>query len=80
MDRRGISAAALAKELGIKPPFVFAVKKGDRGIPPKRIDEWANALGLSGIERRMFIVAALLPKCPEPIRDYVRDLEGRQRD
>jgi transcriptional regulator with XRE-family HTH domain len=79
MERRGISAAALARRLRIKPPFVFAVRKGERGIPPKRADAWADALDLAGLERRAFIIAALLPRCPEQIQEYVRELEGRRK-
>lgn len=79
MERRGLSAAALARRLGLKPPFVFAVKKGERGIPRKRVEAWAEALELTGADRRAFIIAALLSKCPPQIQDYVRELEGRKK-
>ena len=79
MARRSLSVAALARRLRVKPPFVFAIRKGERGIPPKRAEAWADALDLTGSERRAFIIAALLPKCPEQIQEYVRELEGRRK-
>jgi len=79
MERRGLSAAALARRLRVKPPFIFAVRKGERGIPPKRAEVWAEALELTGADRRTFIIAALLSKCPPQIQDYVRELEGRKK-
>ena len=79
MEQRRISAAALARRLHIKPPFVFAVRKGERGIPPGRVDAWADALELTGTDRKDFIIAALLVRCPEQIQEYIRELEAAKQ-
>lgn len=66
------SVAAFAKRLGVTPPYVFQIIKGDTNIPVSKVEKWADALKLTGKEREQFLEAAYLTHCPPYIQDLVR--------
>ena len=77
IEKRGLSAAELARRVDVKPPFVFAAKAMKVKIPIKRAEAWADALELSGDDRKAFILAVHLAKATSQVREYVQVLEAR---
>jgi hypothetical protein len=78
LAKRGLKLVEFARLVGAMPQFVVSIRKGDRKLPPARVDRWADALGLKGAERRDFILIAMMPKCPEPVRPYLQKLIGQR--
>jgi hypothetical protein len=59
------------------PQFVVSIRKGERNLPPGRVEAWADALELKDTERRDFILTAMLPKCPAIVRPYIIQAMGK---
>jgi transcriptional regulator with XRE-family HTH domain len=78
LAKRGLSFAAFAKLVDVSPSFLSDIRSGRNVIPPARVEQWADALGLKGAERRDFLLIAMLPKCPEAIRPYIVKLIGQR--
>lgn len=77
---KGLTRADFARLVGVRPQFLVSIRKGERHLPPGRVEEWADVLGLKGTNRRNFIIAAMLPKCPALVRLYlVQVIEGKGR-
>lgn len=71
LKSKGLTRAAFARTVGVRPQFLVSIRNGDRHLPPARVEAWADVLDLKGTDRRNFIIAALLPKCPELVRPYL---------
>jgi transcriptional regulator with XRE-family HTH domain len=71
---RGLSYAAFARLVGVKPPLVFAIRSGKQRIPKARIAAWADRLDLTGKERVHFLDEAWLSHASEHVRDLVQRL------
>ena len=78
LAKRGLSCAAFAKMVDVSPSFLSDIRSGRNVIPPARVEQWADTLGLKGAERRDFLLIAMLPKCPEAIRPYIVKLIGQR--
>jgi len=70
----GLSRAAFARKVGVKPPMIFAVEKSKSPIPGARIEQWADALELKGKDREAFVDEAWLSRSPEHVRAMVEKL------
>lgn len=75
--KRGLTQTSFAKRVGMTQPHVAQLLGGRWPMKVQRIDAWADALNLAGAERRRFRIEALLTRCPEEIRNYVRALRAR---
>ncbi len=58
----------------VNATFLTKVMAGDRPVPAKRIEEWANALKLAAAERERFLELAWLTHTPEYIVELVKKL------
>ena len=76
LGQRKLSQAAFAKRVGVVQGFVGLVATGKVAMPEAKIAPWADALGLAGLEREEFEIAALLTRCPDRIVAYVNELEA----
>lgn len=74
LEQRGLSYAAFARSVGVKPPLVFAVRKGKQRIPKARIEQWAEGLGLKGKDRTKFLEEAWLGHAPTYVKAMVDQL------
>lgn len=77
LDEKGLSCAAFARSVGIKPPLVFAVRSGKQRIPKRRIERWADAFGLRGAARDEFLEAAWLSHASPYVQALVAKLKKR---
>ena len=68
---RGWSLRSFADRVGISHTVFNKIKKGT--IPPTttRLDGWADALHLEGVEREEFMVAGWLANAPTELARYV---------
>jgi len=77
LDRKGLSHARFAEQVGVTPAFVSMVATKRSKPPLERIVAWAKALNFSDPEYTRFITWAYLAHCPEVIRDDYLRLRGR---
>lgn len=78
LQKRDLTQSAFSRLVGVSPHFLGSIRRGQRKLPPQRVEHWADALGLKGAERRDFLLIAMLPKCPEVIRPYIVKLIGQR--
>lgn len=72
--RRGYSANAFARDLGVTPTFVSNMLNGKKLPPRERINDISKILELDSTEKRSLIQSILLQKEASPlIRKYLRD-------
>ena len=74
LKRRRLSARGFALQVKVGTSFLRFVMLGERPVPPKRIEVWADVLGLSGEERERFVEEAWLTHAPEYVRELVERL------
>ena len=76
MERAGLSARAFARLVGTVPPRLSEIKKGRRLAPLRRIEHWADVLGIKDKkERERFIDLAALTHVPERLQKLIVGLE-----
>jgi hypothetical protein len=68
LAKRGISQAGFARLVGMTGPFVNMVIRRKATPPPDRIEGWADALGLVGDERAVFLDLAAMEHLPADVR------------
>lgn len=73
LRQRGLSVRAFGKLVGVGVTSVSAAKR--RAIDPKRIEPWADALGLKGRDRARFVHLAWLTRTPPVIVALIDRLE-----
>lgn len=66
LKRAKLTHAAFADRVGVSPAFVSLVATKRNKLPMDRADKWADELGLTGTERRWFIMHAGLAHIPDP--------------
>ncbi len=76
---RGLSLRAVALRAGLDPSFLNRVRHGHRTLPRERIEPLADALGVSGDERKAFIEQAHLASVPDFIVNLVDVLRDELR-
>ena len=78
MERAGLSARAFARLVGTVPPRLSEIKKGRRFAPLRRIEHWADVLGIKDKkERERFIDLAALTHVPERLQKLIVGLEKK---
>ncbi len=75
LEKRRLSARAFAKQVKVSKSLIHLVMTGERPIPPKRIETWADALELQAKERERFVEEAWLTHCPEYIVERYRGMK-----
>lgn len=63
-------------QLGVKQGTLSQILAGTRPVPEGRVEAWADALGFTGLEREVFLDAALLTRCPQRIQELVARLQA----
>ena len=83
MERRGVTAADLARTCRVKPTFIYAVLRGQCPLPEGRIDAVATALGLTAAEHARFRLESLAAYAPREVREalwrLLGEMGGRRR-
>jgi len=78
IERAGLSARSFARLVGKVPPRLSEIKNGRRLAPLKRIEHWAEVLGIKDKkERERFIDLAALTHVPERLQRLIVGLEKR---
>ena len=77
--RAGISHHRLAKLTGVDQPTLVGIAKGRRKVPTERIEQFADALQLTGRAREDLMVAGWLDHSPAPLADLVDRLRTSAR-
>ncbi len=85
LKRRKHTHVSFAEKVGVTPAFVSLIATRRAKMPMDRADQWADALGLTGNERRGFIIYAGLAHIPDQkvqvaIADELDDLRQRVAD
>jgi transcriptional regulator with XRE-family HTH domain len=76
LQAQGLSARAFAALIDVQPAFLNKVMQGDRTVPLKRIEAWADALKLRGNDREQFLEAGFLTHTPPYICDLLQKLRA----
>lgn len=77
--RRGLTGRGLARLLGASSAHVARITAGTRPPPLDAVERWADVLGLVGVDRRRFLVAALSAHAPASLlREVGVDLPDSQ--
>jgi len=71
---RKLTARQFGKKVDVIATFLSKVMMGTRPVPVRRIEDWADALKLSGNERERFLELAWLTHTPVYIRELVKRL------
>jgi transcriptional regulator with XRE-family HTH domain len=64
----GLSQTEIARRAGDNQSHLNAALRGKRAPPLHRVTAWADALGLNGLDRGAFLLAALRAQVPETQR------------
>jgi hypothetical protein len=65
LKERGLSARKFATIAKVSKSPIHLLLTGAKPVPAKRIDAWADALGLEGETRDRFVEEAWLTHCPD---------------
>ena len=66
--RAGKSQAGFAREVGVTGPLINMIIKRKATPPMDRIEGWAEALGLTGDDRTVFLDLAALAHLPSEVQ------------
>jgi transcriptional regulator with XRE-family HTH domain len=77
LERCALSQRAFAELVGMRQGQVNDLVRGRFPMPVRRIEAWADALGLAGDDRDRFREEALLTRAPTEIRDLVERLRAK---
>jgi len=78
MNRKKINQIEFAKILQIKQSMISQILTGRRRLPPERLAEWTQILGLSDSQCKRFQILSLLIRCPPEIQAHVEKLERKK--
>lgn len=73
---RGFSQRTFAQAPGCAPGAVQFVRIGRRRPPLRALDRWADALGLTGDDRAVFLLVARLEHAPSAVREWIAALQA----
>ena len=78
IERAGLSARSFARLVGTEPPRLSEIKRGKRLAPLKKIERWADVLGIKERkERERFYDLAALTHTPERLQKLIVGLEKK---
>ena len=78
IERAGLSARSFARLVGTEPPRLSEIRKGKRLAPLKKIERWAEVLGITNRkERERFYDLAALTHTPERLQKLIIELEKK---